>query len=104
MVPRPLQQHSPLPGSAGLRPRGLSPSPPEANGAVGSGFVEDPLLVLGTGFPFHKQVVLRATEWKTHPIGVNGNFAISLKMSKNIITNLILSMMVTGKHMFLNRY
>lgn len=81
-VPHPLQQHSPLPGSAGFRPRGVSPSPPEASDAVGSGFVEDPWLLLGTGFRFHKQVVLRATEWKMLLIGVNGNFAISLKISK----------------------
>lgn len=82
MVVHPLRQHSTLPDSVRLGPQELRPSPPKANSAVWLGFVEDPLFVLGMGFSFHKLVILKATEWKTHPIGVNKSFAISLKISK----------------------
>lgn len=57
-APFPAAAQPPV-GSARLGPQGLSPGPPEANGAAGSGFVEDPLLVSGTGFTLHKQVVHR---------------------------------------------
>lgn len=82
LVFHPLQQQRPCQARLGSE---LSPGPHEASIAVGSGLAKDPLLV-GTGF--HKVVVPRATEWKTHPTGINANFAISFKMTRILSASL----------------
>lgn len=82
LVLHPLQHQRPCQAQLGSE---LNPGPHEASIAVGSGLAED-LLLVGTGF--HKVVVHRATEWKTHPTGISVNFAISFKMTKILSASL----------------
>lgn len=66
----PRGAQSPLPTQIPARvgSQGLSPSPHKTNGAAGSGFVKDPLLVLGTGFPFHNRVFPEPPSGKRVPL------------------------------------